>query len=137
MGGKEKFSFVFIPCDASEPIEQWSQKLSKGQEVECLIDRLKEHYMRTAQPDARAKQRQREALLSHLPQDVQEKLDEKYLEQAASIMMVETVSLLSHTPENGYVAVSMYIDDKSTLKGLPLNERASGICACCGHPAEG
>ena len=96
----------------SEPIQQWSQGLPKGKEVECLIDRLKEHYTRTAQPNARAKQRQREMLLSHLPQDVQGKLDEDTLDKAAGILMVRS-------PGNQSKVVIPVVCGECRLKLLP------------------
>ncbi len=35
------FKFVFIPADLAEPLQQWELDMPEGQEVECLIDRLK------------------------------------------------------------------------------------------------
>lgn len=43
MGHKEKlsFKFVFIPADVNEPIEEWEQSYGEGDEVECLLNRIK------------------------------------------------------------------------------------------------
>lgn len=35
------FKFVFIPADLAESLQQWELEVPEGQEVECLIDRLK------------------------------------------------------------------------------------------------
>lgn len=37
----KRFKFVFIPADLAEPLQQWELDMPEGQEVECLIDRLK------------------------------------------------------------------------------------------------
>lgn len=51
-------------------------------------------------------------------------------------LQVESVPLLPNTAMNGYVAVNMYVDDKGSIRNLPLNRRASEIAKCCGHPIE-
>lgn len=43
MENKERasFKFVFIPADVNEPIEEWEQTYDEGDEVECLLNRIK------------------------------------------------------------------------------------------------
>jgi len=135
--GAKSFKYVYIPHDVCDPIEQWSLALPEGREVECLLDRLKEHYRQSSHPIADgAKKRQMEALKSHLPAEVQGKVDDAVLDQMAGIVLVETIALLPGNPGNRHVSVNLYLDDKSTIKDLPLNRRASEICHYCGHPAE-
>lgn len=54
-------SEVLYCCDvrSAEPIQQWTQELEPGKEVECLIDRLKAHFAATG-PAKSAAQRQRQ-----------------------------------------------------------------------------
>lgn len=134
MPHSREFKFVYIPCDASDAIEEWTLVQPEGKEVECLLDRLKEHFASASPVTSNA--RQKEALLTQLTEDVRERLSQETLDAAASILMVETVQLLPMTPENGYVAVNLYVDDKGAIKGLPINKRASEITACCGNPVE-
>jgi hypothetical protein len=39
--GKETFSFVYIPADVNDPIQEWRQDYSQEDEVECLVNRVK------------------------------------------------------------------------------------------------
>ena len=38
---KGTFKFVYIPADASEPLEELTQNYTDQDEVECLINRIK------------------------------------------------------------------------------------------------
>ncbi|GMH36346.1 hypothetical protein BSKO_04214 [Bryopsis sp. KO-2023] len=135
---KKTFKFVYIPCEQSDPIEQWQEVQPKGKEVECLLDRLKEHFKKGAAAELteEAKQRNRKALLSHLPKDVRKNVSADLLDVAGGLQLVESIALLPNTMKNGFVAVNMYVDDKGAIRNLPLNQRASGIASCCGHPIE-
>ena len=40
---------------------------------------------------------------------------------------VDIVTLLPPMAEYGYVTVSLYVDDRGVARGLPRNERATGL----------
>jgi len=129
------FKFVYIPSDNSEPIQQCEESIKEGKEVESLLDRLKSHF-RTTGPTKSTSQlnHQRHQLLQTLPQGAT--IDQRMLDIATSLSMVETVSLLSHTKDHNFIAINLYVDDEGMVKNLPLNMRASEIAQCAGNPIE-
>lgn len=133
--GRRTFRFVYIPVDLSEPLQQWELEMPEGKEVECLIDRLKEHFAsrgpRKTEEQIRAQQAD---LLSRLPEG--SNIDPRVLDVATSLNMVENISLLSNARDNGFVGVNMYVDDEGAIRGLPRNVRASEIAHCCGKPLD-
>ncbi|KAL4423794.1 hypothetical protein ABPG75_001095 [Micractinium tetrahymenae] len=133
--GRRSFRFVCIPADMSEPLQQWELEMPEGKEVECLIDRLKEHFASAGPKKSEAQIRAQQAeLLSRLPEG--SNIDPRVLNVATSLNMVENVSLLSNARDNGFVGVNMYVDDEGSIRGLPRNVRASEIAHCCGKPLD-
>jgi tetratricopeptide (TPR) repeat protein len=131
----KSFRFVYIPASVSEAIEELEQALVEGQEVECLIDRLRAHFAAAAPgKSAAATAAQRAALAASLPAGTP--LDEGLLAAATSLRMVENIALLPSSKAGGFVGVNMYADDEGSLRGAERNVRASEIAACCGHPLE-
>ncbi|PRW61388.1 SUMO-activating enzyme subunit 2 [Chlorella sorokiniana] len=131
----KRFKFVFIPADLAESLQQWELEMPEGQEVECLIDRLKEHFAATGPRKTAAQiQAQQRDLMSKLPEGTS--IDSRVLDVATSLNMVENISLLSNAKDNGFVGINMYVDDEGSIKGLPQNLRASDIAHCCGKPLE-
>eukprot|EP00887_Chlorella_sp_A99_P000002 scaffold16.g2.t1 len=126
----------FIERWSTEPLQQWEIPLEKGKEVECLLDRIKDHF-RTAGPAKTAVQQaaQQAALLKSLPEESRG-LDPALLSLATSMGLVENIALLSNSCDNGFIGVNMYVDDEGSIKGLPTNLRASEIAACCGKPMD-
>lgn len=109
--------------------------MPEGKEVECLIDRLKEHFASRGPKKSEAQIRAQQAdLLSRLPEG--SNIDPRVLDVATSLNMVENISLLSHARDNGFVGVNMYVDDEGSIRGLPRNMRASEIAHCCGKPLD-
>lgn len=54
-------------------------------------------------------------------------IDAGMMEAAMGMQMVETVALLPHMRDTGFVGVSLYVDDQGMLKDLPHNPRAGQI----------
>lgn len=50
--------------------------------------------------------------------------------------LVDSVPLVLNTRAVQHVGVNLYVDDKGTAKGLPLNARASAIAQACGKMLE-
>jgi hypothetical protein len=50
--------------------------------------------------------------------------------------LVDSVPLVLNTPAVQHVSVNLYVDDKGTAKGLPVNARASAIVQACGKMLE-
>merc|ERR1719189_2939422 len=47
--------------------------------------------------------------------------------------LVDSIPLIINSKANGWIGVNMYVDDKGTAKGLPGNQRASGIAMWSGQ----
>lgn len=52
------------------------------------------------------------------------------------MQMVETISLLYNSRDNGFVGVNMYVDDAGSVRGAERNVRASELAHCCGQPLD-
>jgi RNA polymerase II-associated protein 3 len=104
-------------------------------EVECLLEHLKTHF-RKMSPSQTASQlaQHKEQLTRGLPEGTS--VDQRMLNMATSLQLVETVSLLSQSKDNGFVGINLYVDDAGVLKGLPVNMRATELAHCCGRPIE-
>lgn len=135
MPSNRTFKYVYIPADNSDPIQQFEESMEEGKEVESLLDRLKSHFRKTGPTKTTAQlNQQRHQLLQTLPQGAT--VDQRMLDIATSLNMVETVSLLSHTRDHKFVAINLYVDDEGMVKNLPINKRASEIAQCAGNPIE-
>ena len=73
---------------------------------------------------------QRAQLMQTLPQGAG--VDDKLLDVATSLRLVENISLLSNSRDNGFEGVNMYVDDEGSIRDAPRNLRATEIAHCCG-----
>ena len=114
-------------------MEEWSLVPSKDDDqIGCLTDHLQKWYSRSG----KMTHDQEKAFKAMLNQRLKEKHGDKEAEslvndeRAANMLnaeAVEIVTLLPPVSENGYVSVTMYVDDKGCARQLPMNQRASGI----------
>ena len=49
-----------------------------------------------------------------------------------NMVTVDTVPLILNTKDSAFVGVNAYVDDQGSLKGLPVNLRATSICHVAG-----
>lgn len=117
--------FVFVPCDPERALEEWTEPVLEGKEVESVLDRCKAHYRATQPPPGGAAAAER--LRGVLGEDAAKTADPALLEHAAQMLLVESVALLPGGPKNGFSHVNLYCDDQATLKGLPPNARATAL----------
>ena len=61
------------------------------------------------------------ALLVPPPQVTNEMVD-----KMSTSTLVDVVPLVPAVPAAKYVSVTLYVDDKGSVKNLPINERATG-----------
>eukprot|EP00937_MAST-01D_sp_MAST-1D-sp2_P001924 g1924.t1 len=130
------FAIAFVPADSSQPVTEWNVDIPPGQEVECLVKRLKRHFARFEAKDA---QRHRAAFEQQLRQHMGkgQMLTEDTLTQLMSVgSMVDTVPLVYNTADVGFVGVTMYVDDQGSSKELSFNARASQIARACHCPTQ-
>ncbi|KNC55579.1 MYND finger domain-containing protein [Thecamonas trahens ATCC 50062] len=134
---QDEFKIVYIPADQSQALEEWTVAIPPGKKIECLTNRLKEHFQ-AATPSASAeeKEAQREAIR----QQLQEKMPggatvpSELVDHFALMSTVDTVPLLVNKAAHDYIGVFLYVDDQGVIKNLPLNERASLVAMAAGNP---
>ena len=132
LGAPETNSTMFC---REEPIQELELTYDSGNEVECLLDAVKAHYRATVPAKSPAQlAAQKAELISKLPQETP--LDEKLLNIATNLQMVENIALLSNSKEYDFIGINLYTDDEGAIRGSPRNIRASEIAHCCGRPIQ-
>jgi HSP20 family molecular chaperone IbpA len=101
-------------------------------EDDMFIKMIKKYYA-IASPECNV---DRELLIKqlseHSKQDISQTVDPETLNRLLSLTSVDIMTVSLPTPDNGYVGVSIYCDDKGKSKNLPLNERATSLAIECG-----
>jgi len=138
----KKFCVVFVPANEQQDVEEWSLEIAKGDEVGCLIDRLKQHYRdydKQAQTkvDAASREQHKKRILEEAKKysggkDVEP--PSGFFDQLMDMYQIEPYPLLLNRKSTEFVGVNLYVDDHGMLKSLPHNKRASAICATVGKP---
>ena len=59
-------------------------------------------------------------------------IPEEALDMLMNMVTVDTIPLILNTKESQFVGVNVYVDDQGSLKGLPLNVRASNVSHLAG-----
>ena len=127
-------------------MSEWVIPIPVGKEVECVVNRLREHYRNSktasnSRNSEDATEIYKEQLRTQIREnDKSNKNDqekgiepsEKMIEVAADLQLVETVALLPGGVKTDYLHINMYCDDRAVSKGSSLNERACGIASICG-----
>uniref|UniRef100_A0A7S4C1E6 Uncharacterized protein n=1 Tax=Chrysotila carterae TaxID=13221 RepID=A0A7S4C1E6_CHRCT len=140
--GGPTFSYVLIPWDDSEPLQQLSLRnpTDLQESLGCLTTELQGHFRKYG---GSVGDEGKEALKKSLQEQMEKQgsskgteVDPKMLAQMASSQTVDIVQLLPATEASKWYGVTMYVDDKGVAKGAPVNRRASDICAQCGMPTE-
>ena len=127
----KRFKYVFIPCNDQRSIEELELEIfNEAEELECFLNALKEHFVRTERECTEdrtiTEEKKQEKLKEQLEkQSNGNKIDEEMLKVASKMQMVQPVALLPGGTKNGFIHVNMYVDDKGISKGLKINKRAS------------
>jgi hypothetical protein len=61
------FRFVYIPADATQPMQELTQEVEPGKEVECLTNRLQQHF------------REQSASSAAIPKDARKQMLEQHV----------------------------------------------------------
>lgn len=114
-------------------MEDWTEEYEPGKEVECLLDRVKEHF-RQSHPSVSDSERQRhkEELRSKGKLENNAKISDELLNLATGMQLVETLALLPCMKKHDSIGVTMYVDDSGSYKHLPINTRATDLTHTCG-----
>lgn len=142
------FKFVFIPCDATKPIEE-REGQDGGLTNDFLIQHAKKYFAEessTSGGDASsndahidAQQVRQQIIAAGGDSEQLRNMDDSSLidliTKTQSQTSCEITALTIPTPDNKFEAVSLYGDDHARNKKLPLNDRASALGKGCGHSA--
>eukprot|EP01051_Picozoa_sp_SAG22_P003861 SAG22_NODE_195_length_15606_cov_21.340878_4_plen_387_part_00 len=131
IGAGGSFQYVFIPASLDEAIEERKLEMPPGKEVECLTNELKGHFQTVSSAAGGTSSGMMDAIKAQLG-DKAADIDPAVLQMFANQQMVDIVALQPGTKENGFIGVSMYVDDQGVAKNLPINRRATAMAAECG-----
>jgi tetratricopeptide (TPR) repeat protein len=137
IGAGGSFQYVFIPASLDEEIVERKLEMLPGKEVECLTDELKGHFQQFSNPAGDTSSGSvMDAIKAQLAakhgDEAAANLDPEVLKMFANQQMVDIVALQPGTKANGFIGVSMYVDDQGAAKNLPVNRRASAMAMECG-----
>lgn len=139
---KKTFKLVYIPHADEEAPQEWSITYDDPTEtVSCLINRLQKHYRdedeRILKGLTKAQAAERQANLAKciktsVEQSGQSVTDEGVQALTSLTYLVGQVPLVDATRASGFESVMMYINDMGAAKSLPVNRKASEVCAAAG-----
>ena len=89
---RTSFQYVYIPCDASAPLEELKMAIPEGKEIECLLDTLKDHF-RSAQTVGTSDD-QKSTFKAQLEKQSGKQIDDRMMDIASRMQMVQPVALL-------------------------------------------
>ena len=117
-GSKRSFKIVHIPVQLDDAMTEWDVEYGEGEEVSCLVDRLKPHFAGFQAADAA---KQREAFAANLRTHLKpgQELSESTLTQIMRMgSLVDTVPLVYNTKDVAHVGVTMYVDNGMHAMGM-------------------
>lgn len=140
LSGCVAFKFVYIPCEQSLEMEEWSlAPKNQEDEIACLTNHLQLWFGKRGLTEAQ-KREFKEHVRMHLKQRNPAEKTEELLDNSLgdpriasmsdkilSTNSVEIVTVLPPSAQFGYVTISMYVDDKGVARNLPVNHRASSL----------
>ena len=139
---RKTFKFVRIPYTETAAPEEWSLTYEDPAEtVGCLINRLQQHYKdedeRILKTLTAAQAQERQATLAKCLRATVEQSGRSVSEEgvralSALTYLVGQVPLMDATRASGFESVMMYVNDMGAAKSLPVNRRASEVCAAAG-----
>ena len=134
------FTYVLIPADDEEPMQERSMKEPEDleQNIGCLTKTLQKYYRDYASGQT---EEGKEALIEATRQQLKKQQpeatpDEGLMSRLAESQTVDIVQLRPATESAGWLGVNMYVDDKGVSKNSPSNRRASAMCTECGIPTD-
>jgi len=135
-GPKETVTFVKIPHDETQPLEELSATFPKSwfeTRGDLLVDYLKPAFAsKNGGKDVDLGLFHHQAQKHLASNDAPGTVSEAALAEVAKQANVETFPLVHATPSNKFVSINMYLDEVGMLKRLPLNKRAIAYAANAG-----
>lgn len=124
------FTVLLVPCDASKPLQNVTVSQPAGDAIGCLMAHCRAHFSQQAlgkeQEAAFREMVEGHAKGASVPNDM--------FAQMAKTTTVDVIILVPNRADTQWISVNAYVDDKGVAKQLPVNARASSICAAVGMP---
>jgi hypothetical protein len=124
------FTVLMVPCNASKPLCDVSVSQPAGEAIGCLMAHCRAHFSQhSLGKDQEAAFRgmvEGHAKGASVPDDL--------FAQMAKTTTVDVIILVPNRADTEWISVNAYVDDKGVAKQLPVNARASSICAAVGLP---
>jgi hypothetical protein len=128
---QEEISYVLIPADTSEPLQELYFRPQSGASGDLLVEHLKPAFRsKGSQVDLSLLQKQAQTLVGS--GDGPPEVSEDSLQKVAAEANIETFALVQAMPSNKFTVINIYLDETGLLKRLPLNKRASDFAAIAG-----
>jgi len=122
--GGPKFTYVRIPVNDNDICEELTAPVTEGDALPKLLGPVFAAGAHAVTDDV---------LAAHAAKSGQS-VDLKLLRRVMEAGGAESFRLAVPTEDNGGQEVTSYLDEASTLKGLPKNERATALAVACGFP---
>lgn len=124
-GDATEISFVWIPADTSNPMQERTVPVPAGYRGDYLVEYLQKEFAAGSEKvDISLLQQQAQQTLAASP-DTPATVSDATLRQVAQTASVETFVLVHATPSNQFTSIHIYLDEVGMLKRLPLNSRAA------------
>jgi len=151
MANSETFTYVIIPADTSQPIQEKESNTSGGLLNDELQQNAKEYFsfqhneiLKSVKEIDNASEEERQLLLQNLREQLKDKnvgnVDDttliQMLKASVEATALEILALTIPTKDTNYEGVSMYISPNSSQSpttNLPFNARATELIQACNY----
>jgi len=124
---KKGFTYVFIPADTDQPMEERRHFENVGLENDSFIRDLKDFYSKTAgavDDDVLKKQIEARSKTT---------IDAATMAALQHVTSIDIFPVLMPLAQTKFHGVSCYVDDKGISKNLPLNRRLTSLVQAAGY----
>lgn len=132
---KMGFSYVYIPQDETQLIEERKHEAEATLENDTFIEALKKHFGKGMEkPDPEMlKQQMMQHAGAEQAAEAMKKLDDQTIAKLLNMTTVDIFPVLLPVEKTKFNGISIYVDDKGQSKKLPLNRRATDLAQRCGY----
>lgn len=131
------FKFVCVFADGSIPLEEREIQIPDvpGKDVSILTETLQEHFAKDAKPlTVQQKETLRQQIASQLKTPME--ITDEMIDLMTTKETVDVIQIYPNRPDDEFIGINMYCDDRGMVKKLPMNLRASEFLMVCGKPTQ-
>lgn len=127
-GPTRRFTYVKIPCDDDEALEERTLTIGEGQPGDALPAALRTAFAGGGEVDAEKAKAEAVRALGARGMGI----SSEAIARETAGGSTETFALVRPSEANGWRGVYLYLDEVGMLKGLPINRRAGRLAQECG-----